>query len=106
MYAVRHRVNGDHLADDEPRATVEHLPLSTWMPSEADCADLREDFIILTTRILIKYLPQFEWLSCVVPEAIPHQYAKEMAEKSEIVSISTILYTYEWRCSCVIQHNA
>lgn len=94
MYAVRHRVNGHHLADEEPKATVEHLPLSTWMPSESDCANLREDFIILTARILLRNLPNFQWLSCVVPEVIPHQYAEEMAEKSEIVSINNAYHVY------------
>ena len=92
MYAVQHRVNGHHLADEEPKSSVEHLPLSTWMPSETDCANLREDFIILTARILLTHLPTFGWLSCAVPEAIPHQYAEEMAKKSEIVSINNAYY--------------
>lgn len=88
MYAVCHRVIGHNLTDEKPKARLDLLALSTWLPSEADCAKLRDEFVILIARILLKRLPQFQWLHCVVPEAIPHQYSEEMAEKSEIVSIN------------------
>lgn len=86
MYGVSHRVTGDHLADEEPKASVEHLPISTWMPSDADCTKLREEFRTLAARIVISQLPQFKWLKSVMPENIPHQYSKELTAKSELVS--------------------
>ena len=77
---------------------MEVLPLSKWLPSEADCARPREEYIVLTARIIVSKLPQFEQLSCAVQEAIPHQYSKEMEEKSVMVSmhcsISLALYVF------------
>ena len=94
MYAVKHRVTGDHLADKEPKASVEHLPITTWMPSDADCTKLREELCSMAALIIISQLPQLKWLQNVVPEGIPHQYSLQVAAKSEVLSGLCLCSTY------------
>lgn len=87
MYAVKDRVQGLHLSDAQPTASIATLPLATFLPSVKDCVALREEFILLFARVLIRYLPWFRCLKPVVPDHMPHEYSTVMAEKSEIVSV-------------------
>lgn len=87
MYAVKDRVQGLHLPDERPTASIATLPLATFLPNVQDCVALREEFILLFARVLIRYLPWFKCLKSVVPNHMPHEYSTAMAEKSEIVSV-------------------
>ena len=87
LYAIKNRVNGEHLANDQPIADISNLPLMTWLPSVCDCVRLRKEFIILVSRILVAKLKVFTVFGDVVSEHIDHQYSNEMAEKSHIVSL-------------------
>ena len=62
LYAVKDRVQGLHLAEDRPIASISTLPLSTWLPNADECRALRQDSIILAARVLLKHLP---WFSCI-----------------------------------------
>ncbi len=91
MYAVQDRVLGLHLPDCKPTASIATLPVTTFLPNVEDCVALREEFIILVARVLIRYLPWFRCLKVAVPEHILHQYSQTMAHKSEIVSCNNQL---------------
>ncbi len=86
MYAVNDRVQGLHLPDNLPRASVATLPLATFLPNVEDCVALRYEFIIVLARVLIRYLPWFRCLKPVIQDHMPHEYTEFMAIKSEIVS--------------------
>lgn len=86
LYAVKDRVSGNHLPDERPLADVSKLPLSTWLPSISDCISLREEFIILVSRVLVKNFSAFDFLKNEVIDHIPHVYSAVMKKKSEIVS--------------------
>ena len=86
LFAVKNRVHGEHLSSEQASADVAKLPLSTWIPSVNDCVLLRKEFIVLTARIVVSKLKAFEEFADFIPEHIPHQYTKEMSEKSPTVS--------------------
>lgn len=86
LYAARNRITKDDLADEEPKASIKDLPLSTWLPSSQDRASLRKDFIVLIGRVLIKYFPEFACWKDVIPDHIEHEHFTETKEKSELVS--------------------
>ena len=78
-------MQGLHLSDENPVASVATLPLTTFIPNVEDCVALREEFITLVARVLIRYMPWFKRFAAVVPDHIPHEYMDKMAQKSEIV---------------------
>ena len=51
-----------------------------------DCILLHDEFIILVSHVLVAKLKVFQVFSDVIRDHIPHQYSKEMSEKSHIVS--------------------
>ena len=90
LYAVKDRVQGLHLADDRPIASISTLPLSTWLPNADECRALRQDSIILAARVLLKHLPWFSCIKSVVADHIPHDYSSSAKQKSEIVSLIVV----------------
>lgn len=99
LYAVKNRVHGEHLSNDQSAADVSTLPLTTWLPSVTDCIHLREEFIVLVSRVLTDKLPAFKVFAEAVEVHISHQYQDQMAEKSEIVSI--LFHVLLYLCMCV-----
>lgn len=55
MFAAKDRVQGLHLPDDQPIASVANLPLATFLPNVDDCVALRHEFIVLVFRVLIRH---------------------------------------------------
>ena len=47
----------------------------------SDCVALRDEFIILVSRVLVKHFTAFAFLKDVVVDHIPHQYSTEMKKK-------------------------
>ena len=86
-YAVRDRVDMSTLSDEPPSppASPESLPESL-LPSEADNQVLAENFAIHISRILTPHLAFFKDSHSTITRHIPHDYSKEMAQKSTVVS--------------------
>ena len=49
---------------------------------------LRENYVTLVSRVLVKHLKYFSSFTKCVQEHIEHEHSAEMAKKSEIVSIT------------------
>lgn len=88
MYATKDRVDASTLPDDKPVQDLEAIPISTFMPSIGDSIVLRENYVTLVSRVLVKHLKYFSSFIKCVPEHIKHEHSAEMAKKSEIVSIT------------------
>ena len=86
LYAVKDRVLGLHLAEEQPLPDIATLPLSTFLPNIEDCINICKEFIILVARVLLRYFPWFECLKPEVPSHIPHPCSDVMSSKSEIVN--------------------
>ncbi|XP_011679955.2 uncharacterized protein LOC105445739 [Strongylocentrotus purpuratus] len=88
--AVKNRVADFSLSSDGPKRDVEKEPLSTFLPSVEDNADLREDWLHLIAQVIGKNIPPLCWMSSVLPEHIPHPFMKEMKKKSEVVNLGVL----------------
>ncbi len=84
-YAVRDRVDLTAASNVTPDTDVESLSLTCFLPSLDDCKRLRDNYIVLASRVLVEHLRFLAPLKGCVPEHIQHKYSKEMMQKSEIV---------------------
>ena len=86
FYAALDRIDFRSLVNDTPIGDVSALPLSTFLPSLADSAALKENYAILIAREIVKKLPYFKVFEDCVPDHIQHEYSANMCMKSSIVS--------------------
>ena len=88
-FGVKNRVVSRHpLTDNAPASKLSDLGPGDFLPSVDDSLQLREDYITLMCRIALEKFPFFRKLfGDIVPQHIPHQYAKEMKTKSEVVNV-------------------
>ena len=80
------RVNPLHLDDDKPRANLEDVPNSAFLPSLDDQNSLLSDFVILVGRVIVENLPAFAIFKDVIPQHIKHKYSEDLKRKTETVS--------------------
>lgn len=50
-----------------------------------DCAAIRDNFVVLAARVIVKNLTCFSVLQTCVPVHIQHDYSAAMKEKSVVV---------------------
>jgi len=82
---VKNRISGSKL-DNSPR-NVLAISNITVLPSVQDQQRQRQNYIVLIARILVEHLDCFAIFKDVCIRHIPHKFGKEMAKKSESVSI-------------------
>ena len=85
----------ESLDDEKPQGDIALSPLRTFLPSKESCRQLRDDFIVLISRVLVQRIPVFYIFKDIVPSHIPHKYSREMLQASEIVSFV---------CKCLFMH--
>ena len=86
-YAVKDRVNYDCLSS-ERRTEVCVFDI---LPTKEDYDILKKNFAVLVSRVMVKFIPYFTSDYKELPtKHIPHEHSKEMATKSEIVSLFLI----------------
>lgn len=92
--SVENRVSGNHLSSAKPAAdAVMQVENGVCLPTRHEHHLQRENYITLTERAIVE-IPCLACLKPVVCKHIPHQYSKEMAEKSEMVLHSTIYWKW------------
>ena len=84
-YAVKDRTNFSACSNEASVIDIKSLPLNLFLPSLNDCKKLRDNYIILVSRVLVNHLNFLSSLKDCVPQHIEHIYSREMAEKSDIV---------------------
>ena len=87
-YAALNRIETLHLDDTCPHGDIEQLPLSTFLLSPDDCCVLRDNYVVLVSRILVKHLTFLNKFGKHVPKHIHHLYTDIMTQKSTVVSLS------------------
>ena len=94
MYAVQDRITMGHLPDERPERDASLSPaevIKTILPSPDDNETMAKYFSTLVARVLVTHMPYFNMtFADVVDWHIPHQFSKEMAKTSVVVSN----YTY------------
>ena len=75
--AFQDQVSGNHLPDKH-EVTLEEVPVSSFFPSNEDTQELKRDFMVLWSRVIVKYMPSFAFLKKSIIYHIPHQYSEVM----------------------------
>jgi hypothetical protein len=77
------------LSDELPNlctTPIHSIPVTKVLPSLTDEINIKHNFTILVSRILVEHIPFFnENFNDVVQRHITHDYYEEMSRKSEIV---------------------
>ena len=71
-----------------------HIPVREILPSTHSIAALKARMIEIVKRILTKHLKCFH--NVRLRKHVPHQFSKEMSQKSEVVSIYCLISRYSW----------
>lgn len=87
QYAVRDRVSEPHLDNSKPKKPLNEIQLSDLLPVKDVQDTFKRNCAVLVSRVVSKHLKPFQHFQDVVERHIPHQYSKEMNEKSDIVSV-------------------
>ncbi|XP_070571443.1 uncharacterized protein [Ptychodera flava] len=91
-YAVRDRINCEHLPDDNPVADILTLKNSAFLPTAEDTTALRSDFAMLICRMLVSDMKFFQThFKEAIDDHIPHKYSDESKEKSELVPLGILM---------------
>ena len=85
VYAVKDRIDFQHLNSNATMINFEEIDLNTFMPSDEDHDTLAKNLSILMSRILVDNVSEMEHLSSVVVRHIDHKYEKDMSQKSQVV---------------------
>ena len=82
--------------DDQPRCKLADLDLQKLLPDSDVQVNFRRDCVILVSRILTSYMPAFAFLKDTVIHHIPHPYSEEQSQKSETVSVTSLICSLVW----------
>lgn len=85
--AVEDRIPLNYLSSSKPAYDLEDYDVGTSLPEEDLQQHLRREFIVLGSRMMCQHLSAFSSMSDVVVRHMPHQYTKEMTQRSKDVSI-------------------
>ena len=95
-YASLNRIDLTGVSEETPTSRLlRNLEISAFLPSVADCTALRDNYVILFSRVICETLTEFCSFRDCVPQHITHKYSAEMAKKSVTVSlyISPVFYS-------------
>ena len=85
VYAVLDRVDFRSMSCDTKAIEVEKVDSSIFLPSTTDMEEMINNFTVIVSRLLVKYIPALsEYIACV-PNHIDHKYSREMSAKSHVV---------------------
>lgn len=73
---------------------VAHLGAINWksfLPSEADVKQVKQNLVVLVSRLLTYYVKALSPLGKSVPQHIKHCYSQQMSRKSEVVVLDVLM---------------
>ena len=85
-FAVLDRVQNPQLDRFSSQKPVSEKQLAELLPDNDVMANLVRNWSVIVSRVITKYLQSFRQLRDVVVRHIPHEYSKEMSQKSDSVS--------------------
>ena len=94
QYAIKDRVVPEPSANnDQPQCKLADLDLQKLLPDSDVHEKFRTDCVILVSRVLTTYIPAFLFLKDTVIHHIPHPYSEEQSQKSDTVSVTSLIYS-------------
>lgn len=88
QFALLDRVQDPQLDRFSSQKPVSEIQLAELLPDNDVMANLVRNWSVIVSRVITKYLQPFRQLRDVVIRHIPHEYSKEMSQKSDSVSSS------------------
>ena len=84
--AYQNRISGNHLDNTVPKADINKVPFSTFLPDEMDSEKLASEFTHRVAKMWCQFIPHFNIYSPGLPPYIEHPYMNEVKQKSKRVS--------------------
>ena len=85
QYAVRDKVVNPTLETSAPQVDPDDLQLSVLLPDRGVQQNIINQWTVLVSRIVTKYIPAFQNFQKNVIWHIPHEFSEEMSTKSDMV---------------------
>ena len=85
-FAVDDRIDLSGVSDEKVQPDLQSIQLTELLPTGDDEEMLRTNFTTLISRVLVKHMKYFAQYSKAMDRHIRHDFSKEMAMKSEVVS--------------------
>ena len=103
VYAVKDRVLCSSIADTKLRSIdMATVNVEDVLPKDGDLDAMKQNIAIIVCRLVRRHMKFFR--KNVSPKGVPkhitHQFSKEMAQKSEIVSFSYVGIVVNMCCVC------
>ena len=86
QFAVLDRVQDPLLDSYRSQKPVSEIQFAELLPDKDVMENLVKNWAVIVSRVVTKYLPPFQSFRDVVVRHIPHEYSKEMSQKSNSVS--------------------
>ena len=91
ILAARSRLPPLSLSRTGQVADVTSLPWESFLPTHEDIERVKENLVVLVSRILTKYFKSLSPFSKAVPKHISHQYSTHMSKKSEVAVLNVLM---------------
>ena len=91
LLAARSRLPPLDLSRTGQVADVMSLPWQSFLPSQGDVDSVRNNLVVLVSRLLAQYFKCLSPLSKSVPKHIKHKYSQQMSTKSEVVVLDVLM---------------
>ena len=91
ILAARSRPPPISLSRNRQFTDVMSLPWESFLPTHDDVWRVKENLVVLVSRMLTKYFKSLSPLSKAVPQPISHQHSEQMLKKSEVVMLNALM---------------
>lgn len=94
LVAVKSRIN--HTALSTCTDAADTRPLTSFDPDHflpllSEVNSVKQNLVVIVSRILVKYIKALNPLSKAIPEHIDHQYSAEQSMKSEVAVVDVLM---------------
>lgn len=90
LLGVQRRFVDSNLPDDNPKAEIQSIPTSDFVPSRAECNSLENDMIYHIIKTATRYIPALKELQKCVPSYVKHPYLEESSKKSKYLILDLL----------------
>ncbi|KAK3755179.1 hypothetical protein QZH41_010699 [Actinostola sp. cb2023] len=103
QYLTFDRVDTATLDNTQPLGDLKDLDIKAYLLSDEEQEHMRDEYIVLVSRILTKVIPWLTSLEKTVPCHIDHEFSEQMSKKSVVIALPVKPYDQK-KHSEVIQY--
>ena len=94
MYGVligKSRTPAPVLSHSGQISKLSEVPSSDFLPTSEDVSKVKDNLVIIISRVLTQYIEGLIPFSKSILKHIPHEYSTEMSKKSEVVVLDVLM---------------